>query len=120
MWRVAPGGPTVQRRGRGYFRTWRLPLAVVDQPDGGGAIIDVGASDSLRPVRLADAHCGDLRVATVYFKPGNNRTGRGPDYFIHETDRWLVFPHELNGLTRDEIARHKPVIARIIYEEGAA
>jgi len=62
----------------------------------------------------------DLRVATVYFKPGNNRTGRGPDYFIHETDRWLVFPHELNGLTRDEIARHKPEIARIIYEEDAS
>jgi hypoxanthine phosphoribosyltransferase len=62
----------------------------------------------------------DLRVATVYFKPGNNKTERGPDYFIHETDRWLVFPHELNGLTRDEIAHHKPEIARIIYEESAS
>lgn len=64
VWRVAPGGPTVQRRGRGYFHTWRSPLAVVDQPDEGGAIIDLGESDSLRPVRLADAHCRDIRVAT--------------------------------------------------------
>lgn len=56
----------------------------------------------------------DIRVATVYFKPGNNRTDRRPDYYVHETDRWLVFPHELAGLTDDEIARHKPEIARII------
>jgi hypothetical protein len=56
----------------------------------------------------------DIRVATVYFKPGNNRTDRRPDYYIHETDKWLVFPHELKGLTDEEIARHKPDIARII------
>ena len=36
-----------------------------------------------------------------------NRTGREPDYYIHETDHWLVFPHELHGLTRDEIIRNK-------------
>jgi hypothetical protein len=56
----------------------------------------------------------DIRVATVYFKPGNNRTTRRPDYYIHETDKWLVFPHELKGLSPEEIARHKPDIARII------
>jgi hypoxanthine phosphoribosyltransferase len=60
----------------------------------------------------------DIRVATVFFKPGNNRTERRPDYFIHETDKWLVFPHELNGLGDEEIARHKPDIARVIREYG--
>jgi len=58
----------------------------------------------------------DIRVATVYFKPGNNRTDRVPDYYIHETDKWLVFPHELNGLTAEEIARNKPEFARIMKE----
>jgi hypoxanthine phosphoribosyltransferase len=58
----------------------------------------------------------DIRVATVYFKPGNNRTRRRPDYYIHETDKWLVFPHELNGLTVEEIARHKPEVGRIMKE----
>jgi len=53
----------------------------------------------------------DIRVATVFFKPGNNRTKRRPDYTVHETDNWLVFPHELNGLEPDEIARHKPEVA---------
>jgi hypoxanthine phosphoribosyltransferase len=50
----------------------------------------------------------EIRIATAYFKPSNNQTDRVPDYFIHETDAWLVFPHELNGLTREEILRRKP------------
>jgi hypoxanthine phosphoribosyltransferase len=56
----------------------------------------------------------DIRIATVYFKPGNNRTRRRPDYYVHETDKWLVFPHELNGLEPEEIARHKPEVARLV------
>ena len=56
----------------------------------------------------------EIRVATAYFKPRNNRTRRVPDYFIHETDEWLVFPHELNGLSREEILNQKPGVASII------
>jgi hypoxanthine phosphoribosyltransferase len=56
----------------------------------------------------------EIRIATAYFKPGNNRTRRVPDYFIHETDKWLVFPHELNGLSREEILNQKPGVASII------
>ena len=56
----------------------------------------------------------DIRIATVYYKPGNNQTDRVPDYFIHETDQWLVFPHELKGLTTAEIAKHKPYAAEFI------
>ena len=56
----------------------------------------------------------EIRIATAYFKPANNRTNRVPDYYIHETDRWLVFPHELNGLGRDEIVERKPGVASII------
>lgn len=48
-----------------------------------------------------------IRIATVYYKPSRNRSRLRPDYFVHETERWLVFPHELSGLTADEIARHK-------------
>ncbi len=56
----------------------------------------------------------DIRVATVFFKPANNRTDRRPDYFVHETDTWLVFPHELKDLSAEEIDLHKPEIARVI------
>ena len=37
-----------------------------------------------------------------------------PDYFVHETDQWLVFPHELSGLTDEEIAIAKPEIWKTI------
>lgn len=55
----------------------------------------------------------NFRVATPYYKPGNNKTTRVPDYYLHETDSWLVFPHELDGLSDDEIAGDKPGIATI-------
>lgn len=50
----------------------------------------------------------DLRVATPWFKPSNNKTTRKPEYFLHETDKWLVFPHELQGLSVEEIKSAKP------------
>lgn len=50
-----------------------------------------------------------IRIATVYYKPERRRTALLPDFFVHETSRWLVFPHELQGLTRAEILAHKPV-----------
>lgn len=56
----------------------------------------------------------DTRIATVYFKRNNNKTNRVPDYFVHETDHWLVFPHELKGLSREEIFLNKPVAKKII------
>ncbi len=49
-----------------------------------------------------------IRVATVFYKPGKRKVDLVPDYFIHETDDWLVFPHELEGLTREEVLANKP------------
>ena len=56
----------------------------------------------------------EIRIATPYFKPLNNETKRKPDYYLHETDRWLVFPHELEGLTAEEIRAHKPELAKLM------
>ncbi len=50
----------------------------------------------------------DVRVATAYFKPGKNRTNFEPDYCAHKTDDWLVFPHEMAGLSMEEIKASKP------------
>jgi len=58
----------------------------------------------------------NIRIATVYFKPENNKTERVPDYYVHETDRWLVFPHELDGLTLDEIYQYKPGLKEILSQ----
>jgi len=51
----------------------------------------------------------NLRIATVYYKPARNKTKLKPDFYVRATDEWLVFPHELKGLTREEILANKPV-----------
>lgn len=49
----------------------------------------------------------DIRIATVYYKPERNKTSRVPDYYVHTATQWLVFPHELEGLTEEEIRQGK-------------
>ncbi len=58
------------------------------------------------------AQCGDdmpreTRIATVYYKPSRNKTALTPDFYVRKTEEWLVFPHELNGLSREEILTNK-------------
>ena len=55
----------------------------------------------------------DVRVACPYYKPKNKKVDMVPDYFIHESDEWLVFPHELSGLTPDEIIAGKTDLVNI-------
>ena len=55
-----------------------------------------------------------IKIATPYFKPSNNKTKRIPDFYLHKTDQWLVFPHELEGLTKEEIKENKPQLAKLI------
>ena len=50
----------------------------------------------------------DIRIATHWYKPGKNQTDQASDFYIHETDQWLVFPHELNGVAVQEILNNKP------------
>ena len=52
----------------------------------------------------------DVRVAVPWYKPAKNKTDRAPDYYVYETDDWLVLPYELNGLSEQEIAEHKPLV----------
>ena len=48
-----------------------------------------------------------MKIATLYYKPDNNLTLMEPDYYLYETSKWLVFPHELVGLSLDEIIKNK-------------
>jgi len=50
-----------------------------------------------------------IRIATAYYKPSRNKSSLKPDFFVRSTDQWLVFPHEMQGLTRAEILANKPV-----------
>ncbi len=62
----------------------------------------------------------DVRVATAYFKPARNRTDFEPDYYTHSTDDWLVFPHEMDGLERNEMRDHKPHLLDVVDEIDVA
>lgn len=64
--------------------------------------------DVLRP------RVDDLRIATLYYKPSASKVSLVPDYYLHKTDRWIVFPHELAGLTMDEIRAKDSVIADLL------
>jgi hypoxanthine phosphoribosyltransferase len=56
----------------------------------------------------------DIRVACPWYKPSKNAVDFEPDYYLHESAEWLVFPHELDGLDRDEIAAGKKDLAAIL------
>lgn len=55
----------------------------------------------------------DIRIASVWYRPGE-RTLRVPDYYVHETDDWLVLPYELAGLSPDELREYRPELGEII------
>ena len=55
----------------------------------------------------------EIKVATVFYKPEKNKTEIKPNYFIHKTKSWAVFPHEMVGCTLKEIMEKKPVPERI-------
>jgi hypothetical protein len=39
-----------------------------------------------------------------------------PDYYLHETERWIKFPYSLEGLTEQEIEEKRPEIYDILKE----
>jgi hypoxanthine phosphoribosyltransferase len=55
----------------------------------------------------------DIRIATVWYRP-TERTLCVPDFYVHETDDWLVLPYELSGLTPDELRANRPELGPII------
>ena len=55
-----------------------------------------------------------VRIATPWYKPAKNETDLVPDFYLHETDEWIVFPHELSGLTFEEIKEGKVELQSVL------
>ncbi len=53
-------------------------------------------------------------IATLYYKPANNKTDIIPDFYIHSTDEWIVFPHEIESLTASELREKDSTLADIL------
>ena len=57
----------------------------------------------------------EIRIAVPWFKPTRNETDMKPDFFLRETSEWLVFPHELDALTPEEMLEARPRLHEIVY-----
>jgi hypoxanthine phosphoribosyltransferase len=82
-------------------------LLLIDDVFDSGRSLEAALQELARRCKLNMPR--EVRIATVYWKPQRNRTQLVPDFHVRTTDDWLVFPHELQGLTCEEILAHKPV-----------
>jgi hypoxanthine phosphoribosyltransferase len=89
-----------------HLKTAKRVLVVDDIFDSGDTVAAV--KDAFSPF------VSDLKFATLYYKPLRNKWPFGPDWWLRETDAWLVFPHELMGLTPEEVRRKDPEIYRTL------
>lgn len=58
-----------------------------------------------------------IYIATVFYKPQNNVSDLYPNFYCEETTDWIVFDHELEELTIEEISKYKPVVAALLAEK---
>jgi hypoxanthine phosphoribosyltransferase len=55
----------------------------------------------------------DIRIASVWYRR-TEKTLRTPEYYVHETDDWLVLPYELSGFSVDELRDKRPRMAGLL------
>jgi len=76
-------------------------------------VFDTGNTARAVLNRLVQHHA-DVRLATVYWKPNQNQTDQKPDFYLRETDDWIVFPHELDGLAPEEVRLKDPALYALL------
>lgn len=87
-------------------------ILIVDDVFDSGRSVDALIKQIKAQMRLNMPH--DVRIACPWYKPKNNKTDITPDYYVRESDEWLVFPHELAGLTEEEIRAGKTELSGIM------
>ena len=91
----------------GMFRRGDRILVVDD-------VFDTSKTAAAVKSRL-DAIGAEMRLACVYWKPDGNATCLKPDYFVRDVGmEWIVFPHEIDGLSPEEIAAKDLVLAELL------
>ena len=66
---------------------------------------------------LQDDMPAEVRVAAAWHRP-SPPAGETPDFFVHSTDRWVVMPWEMQGLSAAELAQHKPFLLPLLSRCG--
>lgn len=86
-------------------------LLIVDDVFDSGRSVDALIKQIRKESRLNTP--ADIRVACTWYKPNKRVVDIKPDYYVHKSEEWLVFPHELKGLTRDEVIKGKSDLKEI-------
>lgn len=77
-------------------------------------VFDTGKTAKAVKERIAKTGA-EMRMACVYWKPAKNTTDLTPDYFAKDVGNdWLVFPHEIDGLSSEEIREKDPFLAELL------
>lgn len=76
-------------------------LLIVDDIFDTGSTVDALVKKIKKLARRNTPH--DIRIAAVWYKPEMRKVDLVPDYYVNETNQWVVFPHELIGLSSEEI-----------------
>ena len=87
-------------------------LLIVDDVFDSGRSVDALIKQINKLMRLNMPK--DIRIACPWYKPQNNTTDIVPDYYVNESDEWLVFPHEIAGLSEEEIREGKGELADVM------
>ena len=87
-------------------------LLIVDDVWDTGLTIEAVIKELSRRARLNTPK--EIRIAVPYFKPERNKTNLTPDFYVHEVDSWLKFPHSLEGLSIEEVQSHRPDLYEIV------
>ena len=87
------------------------PVLVVDD------IFDTGRT-LYKVLGMLSPRTRNVKIATLFYRPGAGQVPLKPDYHLRTTDRWIVFPHELMGLTESEIRAKDPAIHRTLFGPG--
>ena len=82
-------------------------------------IFDTGKSiEAVKNTLAETVHCPiQVKVATVYYRPDKNITNFIPDYYLKTVYEWVVFPHELEGLSEKELREKGLVLFEILHEK---
>lgn len=87
-------------------------LLIVDDVFSSGYTTSAVINRLSKRLKLNTPH--EIRVATPWYKPASNRSSTKPDFWVNESDEWLVMPYEMAGLTSTEIQEQKPFLEPIL------
>jgi hypoxanthine phosphoribosyltransferase len=86
-----------------------------------GAVVVHGLNYMIKKIR----HDDRVLIIDDVFDTGNTikavveETDMVPDFYLRETAEWLVFPHELDALTTEEMSEARPELHAIIQAASA-